>query len=65
MIDTVTTVVIQHNTVSSSSGNEVVYQDTGDDLDSDIEFETLYRKRKRSKGQVYNVLNNYQLFDEA
>ncbi|RNA06620.1 hypothetical protein BpHYR1_045743 [Brachionus plicatilis] len=32
---------------------------------SDIESETLHRKRKRSKGQVYNVHNNYQFFDKA
>ncbi|RMZ99124.1 hypothetical protein BpHYR1_042777 [Brachionus plicatilis] len=44
--------VIQDNTVSSSSENVLVYQDTSDDVDSDIEFETLHRKRKRSKGQV-------------
>ncbi|RNA41793.1 hypothetical protein BpHYR1_053375, partial [Brachionus plicatilis] len=38
---------------------------TIDDIDLDIESETLNRKRKRSKDQVYNVHNNYQLFDEA
>ncbi|RNA26336.1 hypothetical protein BpHYR1_040896 [Brachionus plicatilis] len=38
---------------------------TSDDVDSDIESETLHRKRKRSKDQVYNVHNNYQSFDEA
>ncbi|RNA13007.1 hypothetical protein BpHYR1_030270, partial [Brachionus plicatilis] len=59
------TTVIQDNTVSSSSDNVLVYQDTSDDVDSDIESETLNRKRKRSKGQVYNVHNKYQLFDEA
>ncbi|RNA29514.1 hypothetical protein BpHYR1_028336 [Brachionus plicatilis] len=59
------TTVIQDNTVSSSSENVLVYQDTSDDVDSNIESETLNRKRKRSKGQVYNVHNNYQLFDEA
>ncbi|RNA14977.1 hypothetical protein BpHYR1_005027 [Brachionus plicatilis] len=56
------TTVIQDNTVSSSSENVFVYQDTSDDVDSDIESETLHRKRKRSKGHVHN---NYQLFDEA
>ncbi|RNA37593.1 hypothetical protein BpHYR1_002000 [Brachionus plicatilis] len=59
------TAVIQDNTVSSSSENVLDYQDTNDDVDSDIESETLHRKRKKSKGQVYNVHNNYQLFDEA
>ncbi|RNA08063.1 hypothetical protein BpHYR1_018734 [Brachionus plicatilis] len=53
--------VIQDNTVSSSSENVLVYQDTN----SDIESETLHRKRKRTKDQVHNVHNNYQLFDEA
>ncbi|RNA03119.1 hypothetical protein BpHYR1_035863 [Brachionus plicatilis] len=38
---------------------------TRDVEDSDIESETLHRQRKRSKDQVYNVHNNYQLFDEA
>ncbi|RNA25995.1 hypothetical protein BpHYR1_026375 [Brachionus plicatilis] len=46
-----TTAVIQDYTVSSSSENVLDYQDTSDD--------------KRSKDQVYNVHNNYQLFDEA
>ncbi|RMZ97382.1 hypothetical protein BpHYR1_050385, partial [Brachionus plicatilis] len=45
------TVVSQDNTVSSSSENVLDYQDTSDDVDSDIESETLHRKRKRSKGQ--------------
>ncbi|RNA42053.1 hypothetical protein BpHYR1_037136 [Brachionus plicatilis] len=56
---------IQDNTVSLSSENVLDYQDTSDDVDLDIESETLHRKRKRSKGQVYNVHNNYQLIDEA
>ncbi|RNA34659.1 hypothetical protein BpHYR1_049319 [Brachionus plicatilis] len=59
------TAVIKDKTVSSSSEYVLVYQDTSDDEDSDIESETLHRKRKRSKDQVYNVHNNYQLFDEA
>ncbi|RNA09718.1 hypothetical protein BpHYR1_053343 [Brachionus plicatilis] len=45
------TSVIQDNKVSSSSENVLDYQDTSDDVDSDIESETLHRKRKRSKGQ--------------
>ncbi|RNA23601.1 hypothetical protein BpHYR1_049560 [Brachionus plicatilis] len=59
------TAVIQDKTVSSSNENVLVYQDTSDDEDSDIGSETLHRKRKGSKNQVYNVHNNYQLFDEA
>ncbi|RNA00254.1 hypothetical protein BpHYR1_035323 [Brachionus plicatilis] len=63
------TAVIQDNTVSSLSENVLVYPDTIDYVDSDIESETLDRKRKRCKSQavtnVYNVHNNYQLFDEA
>ncbi|RNA01299.1 hypothetical protein BpHYR1_039929 [Brachionus plicatilis] len=65
VIDTMATAVIQDNTVSSSSENVFVYQDTSDDVDSDIESETLHRERNRSKDQIYNVHNNYQLFDEA
>ncbi|RNA43820.1 hypothetical protein BpHYR1_020670 [Brachionus plicatilis] len=55
------TAVIQDNTVSSSSENVLDYQNTSDDVDSDIESEKLHRKRKRNKGQVFNVHNNYQL----
>ncbi|RMZ99313.1 hypothetical protein BpHYR1_027207 [Brachionus plicatilis] len=49
------TAVIQDNTVSSSSENVFVNQDTSDDVDSDIESETLHRKRKRSKGHLWKI----------
>ncbi|RNA32537.1 hypothetical protein BpHYR1_024970 [Brachionus plicatilis] len=51
------TEVIQDNTVSSSSENVLDYQDTSDDVDSEVESETLHRKRKRSKGQAIGENN--------
>ncbi|RNA13120.1 hypothetical protein BpHYR1_020103 [Brachionus plicatilis] len=55
------TALIQDNTVSSSSENVLVYQDTRDDVDLDIESETLQRKRKRSKAlDDLNKIGNWR-----
>ncbi|RNA43813.1 hypothetical protein BpHYR1_020663 [Brachionus plicatilis] len=67
MLEVLTKSSIGFGEMVTLSGYPFLCSYNNDDVvdDSDIESETLHRKRKRSKGKVYNVHNNYQLFDKA